>query len=441
MKNINKNKRYIYDPLYGIIYLPEFIWDVIPCPELQRLREVRLCNINSFCLTGGANINRYEHAIGTCHLAQECLNSWPLLNRIDKKEEKQFLLAALLHDVTSAAFGHSVEYIESQEGFDHEKAFEYVVAGEKGGSYQYKSASLEPIFFGMSKELSSKIHTDNLREIGETIKGKGRLGPLISSIMDLDNIDNVFRLAYHIGIVKSGDIPIKLAKSIWVEHGKLMTRKETVPLIEEWYKTRKNLYSYLLLNPEEFSAKCMLSEAIELAKAKSIHPFNWYDLDYELLEKLSKVSSESSEITSRLMKGALYGCIGIFSTPETTKYQIFVESRNKKQLTDELRDVIRSKFSSRFKSAMVTIHPIRDENKIARQVCIQTDDGETVTVGKSSNQLLIGVFFKNVDLNMYEVYRLPDLQKIREEVRKCISRLGQLNLHEIELYSEVNCCE
>lgn len=109
MKNIRRNKIYLYDPLYGTIYLPDFIWDVISCPELQRLREVRLCNINSLCLSGGANINRYEHAIGTCHLAQECLNSWPPLNPISEKEQKLFVLAALLHDVASAAFGHSVE--------------------------------------------------------------------------------------------------------------------------------------------------------------------------------------------------------------------------------------------------------------------------------------------------------------------------------------------
>ena len=39
-------------------------------PEVQRLREVRLCNINSLCITGSANTNRYEHSVGTAFLAQ-----------------------------------------------------------------------------------------------------------------------------------------------------------------------------------------------------------------------------------------------------------------------------------------------------------------------------------------------------------------------------------
>ena len=86
-----KEERYIYDALYGAINLPDFIWDIISCPELQRLREVRLCNINSLCLTGGANINRYEHAIGTCYLAKVCLDNWPPLNPITKDVFNNFL--------------------------------------------------------------------------------------------------------------------------------------------------------------------------------------------------------------------------------------------------------------------------------------------------------------------------------------------------------------
>jgi len=215
-----KEKRYIYDALYGAIYLPDFIWDVISCPELQRLREVRLCNINSLCLTGGANINRYEHAIGTCYLAKICLENWPPLNPITKEEKIHFLLAALLHDVVSGAFGHSIEYIE---GFKHEEDFIYAVTGERGSEYEYMTVSTEPIFFGMPRELVSRLENlkkrykmeIDIKKIGEIIAGRGRFGPLLNNIMDLDNIDNVFRLAYHIGLVKSGETPIKLAKSLY----------------------------------------------------------------------------------------------------------------------------------------------------------------------------------------------------------------------------------
>ena len=520
-----RNKRYIYDPLYGVIYLPDFIWDIIPSPELQRLREVRLCNINSFCLIGGANINRYEHAIGTCYLAHECLKSWPPLNPMDEKERKLFLLAALLHDVPSAAFGHSVEYVESKIGFKHE-AFKYAISGEEeaaAAAYLYKSATLEPIFFGMYRELLSKISSEDLNEIDKIIKGEGRFGPLINSTMDLDNIDNVFRLGYHIGTVNSGEVPLKLAMSLYTKNNKLIVRKEAIPLIEEWHGVRKKLYSLLLLNLEEFSAKCMLTEAMELAKIKKIHPFNWYDVDYELLEKLFKIPSvripikerlfsldikfedvlsksimteelkilfrshgiditpsasielekdgwrirskakeyfikvksgklvvykigirgiEISEIISRLMKGDLYGCIGIFSTAKTEKYGIFIDTNKRSELEDEITQIIRSKIASRFKSAMVALHSIIDVNKTERQVCIQTDDGRVVKIGKSSNRLLVGVFFRNRDLSIYKMKNVSNGTKIRQEVYTYLSNiLEDPNLQEVKLYGEIDECK
>ena len=536
-----KEKRYIYDALYEVINLPDFIWDIISCPELQRLREVRLCNINSLCLTGGANINRYEHAIGTCYLAKICLDNWPPLNPITKEEKIHFLLAALLHDVVSGAFGHSIEYVE---GFKHEEDFIYAVTGEKGSEYEYMTVSTEPIFFGMPRELVPRLESlkkkykveIDIKKIGEIIAGRGRFGPLLNNIMDLDNIDNVFRLAYHIGLVKSGEIPIKLAKSLYIKDKKLVIRKEAISLIEEWYNVRKKLYSFLLLNPEEFSAKCMLTEAIELAKIKEKKPFRWFYVDFELLENLSRfplvevsirklilpnmkstlsidfkneldklIISENlksilreqynivlsssaivekirdgwkikdrrkeylikekkkelaiykivkrgediSTIISRLMKGKLYGCIGIFSTSRTKKASIFFDFSKKRELEDELSSIIREKCGSilsKLKNATIAIHPIIDVNKTERQVIIDTDSRESIKVGKSSKRLLIGVFFRNKELDIYDLYSLNEkhpekLKRVKEEVYKyLVEILDDRNLKRLELYGEVNEC-
>lgn len=440
MAKISNNRVYICDALYGTYYLPDFIWDIIPSAELQRLREVRLCNINSFCLTGGSNINRYEHAIGTCHLALECLESWPLLNPVDIRELKRFILAALLHDIASAAFGHSVEYVESQVGFDHEEAFTHVVIGQVGGPYQYKSTTLEPIFFGMPRSISSRVLVEDLKAIGEIIAGKGRFGPLINSTMDLDNIDNVFRLAYHIGITRSGETPLRLAKSIWVADGELIIKKESLNLVEEWHAVRKRLYELLLLNPQEFAAKCMLTEAIEIAKSKVPYPFNWYDVDFRLFQELSNISAESSTIISRLMKGDLYGCIGIFSSGKIQNQAALADRTRRKQLEDNLNSLIRSKFAARFKSAMIALHLIVDVNKTQRQVRIRTDEGKVAQIGNRSEQLLIGAFFKNLRLSMYEIENIPDatMNSIRQEISTSLGTvLDTSDIQEIKLYGEV----
>ena len=344
-----------------------------------------------------------------------------------------------MHDIASAALGHSVEYVESQAGFDHEEAFSHVVVGQAGGPYVYKSITLEPIFFGMPRSISTKIPMEDLKAIGEIIAGKGRFGPLINSTMDLDNIDNVFRLAYHIGIVRSGETPLRLAKSLWTEGSELVLKTESIPLVEDWYRVRKRLYQFLLLNPEEFSAKCMLTEAIEIAKSKEAHAFNWYDVDFELFQQLSRVSSETSSIVSRLMRGDLYGSIGIFSTQNTKIQEVLLDGERRIKLEEKLSSMIRSKFPSRFKSAMIAVHVIVDMNKTERQVQIRTDDGKTVSIGKRFDQLLIGVFFKNVGLNMYDISNIPEgtIGNVRQEIMTALSdALGDRELKEVKLYGE-----
>jgi HD superfamily phosphohydrolase len=508
----NHGKRYIYDSLYGKIYLPDWIWDVIICPELQRLREVRLCNINSFCLTGGANINRYEHAIGTCYLAQECLRAHSLLDFVTEKEQKLFLLAALLHDVISAPFGHSIEYIESKEGFDHERAFEYVVFGEKAEKYQYHHATLEPMFWGRPGTLLStlqnkiKLSDQDIKTIGKFIAGEGRFGPLLNNSIDLDNIDNVFRLAYHVGLFQINKTPQKLAESLWVKSNRLTIVEESIPLVKKWHEIRKRLYSYLLLNPEEFSAKCMLTDAIELGKMEKKIPFNWRYTDYELLYKLSHTSSDVSEIITRLMMGDLYGCVGIFSSRKTDKYGILSDTKNRRKLEKEMTELIRPEASSYIedfssdaqnvikgirgivydsenkilkisidfreeimeqliqnelssysntvknlfndaklkysqfgmKSSIIAIHLILDVNKTMRQVCIQVG-GEMIQIGESSNRLLIGIFFKNQSLNMYNIGKMPRKinNMLRHEILTHLSKtLNDSNIEEVKLYGE-----
>lgn len=350
-------KKYIYDVLYGAIYLPEYAWHVILTPEVQRLRELRLCNINSLCLTGGANINRFEHTIGTCHLALTNLEN----GRYDlsSHEKMLFVLATIFHDVYNGAFGHSLEYVE---GIKPESMFFDAATGRKHEAYQYRAASYEPIYFGRREELFNKakelkLTEKDIQEIGDIINGKGKLGKLLSGTMDLDNIDNVCRLSYHMGIFNNKELPYKLAKSIWIENNELRIHEENIPLINEWIGLRKLFYKFLLLNPEEFSAKYMLTEAFEIFQRQEDKEigFAWYDADFQLLDKLSKTSSDVSNIVSNLMCGQLYGCIAIYTTVKIEKYYEFLNIKE--------REVVEKNISSLIKPEVVETAYLSDEEQ------------------------------------------------------------------------------
>src|SRR5437660_9147430 len=91
----------IWDPMYGFLELSRFEWSFAFSPEVQRLRHVRLCNIDSLLIPGAANVSRFEHALGVLRLA----NEWLAVNRVTVDEANDLRAAALIHDAQSGPFG------------------------------------------------------------------------------------------------------------------------------------------------------------------------------------------------------------------------------------------------------------------------------------------------------------------------------------------------
>ena len=425
-------ERYVFDVLYGGISLPAYVWEVLPSPELQRLREIRLCNINSLCLTGGANINRYEHALGTSHLAYQCLKTWP--RNPSLTVERRFVLAALLHDIGSSAFGHSVQYIIHRAGFEHESVGHLMSAVDSSTEFSYQKVSLESVFFGMPKHLHLLLDASDRQVIAEIISGGGEYGPLISSAMDLDNIDNVFRLAYHIGLSRDTETPLQLARAMRVESGEVVTKREAIPLVFRWWRVRKCLYEFLLRNPDEFSAKCMLEQAV--AEGAGDQQFRWHHVDFELLERIATISADLKILASRLMVGELYGCLGIYNAADISGHDRLAPGEERRGLEERISRGLRESGIARLGNAVVRIHTIYDVEKTERQISIKTEDGERVAVGTSTRRLLIGVFLENKHLSMGELP--PKIVECRSVQRAVIKELeGVLGpVESLPLYHE-----
>jgi HD superfamily phosphohydrolase len=437
--------RYILDPLYGKIIFPDFIWEIIHIPELQRLREVRLCNINSFGLIGGANISRYEHSIGTAYLALQ--NEERFLYGLTTTESQNYILAALLHDVQSPAFGHSVQNVLDPMGFKH-STLSYALDNENQ-VFKYTKTEAQQIFFGMSPEINKMLPTEQIMMINDYIEGKGKMGKLINGTMDLDNIDNVYRLSYHIGLVNSGAQALDLARSLSIREGVLTISKDKSYLVHDWAETRKNLYNHLLLNADEFGAQCMLHEALDLAATSDAKDeFFWKHVDYEVLIKLANVSDETKAIISRLMIGDHYGCIGIYECPNMDAYDQINNYSRRKELEEGregpkgviilrgLEHVVDKK--KLISNPRVALFAIKDVGKTSRKVELRTYDDSEISIGEDARRLLIGIFLKNIDWSMTKMQQERLIESgIREDIRLfLIEKLGLSGLSEINLFSE-----
>jgi HD superfamily phosphohydrolase len=386
--------KHVLDPLYGRVAIPDYAWAVSRAPEVQRLREVRMCNINSLSITGAGAVHRFEHSLGTVHLA--LTNARAGRSELVGNEERILILAALLHDVGSAGFGHSVEYVLNQDGFSHDDLLKFSALRAADVGYEYKIADLEPVFFGQERELELMLSKKDLKQVSELVSGRGRLGPLISGSIDLDNIDNVYRLAYHVGIWRGGDEPEELAEAIYVDDTGLCVEATRVHLLEEWRKVRSVLYEWLLLDEDEFSAKAMLETALRSAHDDSVRAFRWHDVDYSLMLKLSEATPLASELAHRIMTGQLYGCLGVF---ETTGGSIATPAwSDRDEVVEGLEKDLRSLGPRPLAKVNLAVHYIQDVNKTDREIEVRTSDDSKVHYGSSINRTLVGVFATNQSL-------------------------------------------
>jgi hypothetical protein len=319
--NVNQF-RFVIDPLYGRLSLDNFLASLILQPEVQRLRQVRLSNINSFLLPGCAGISRFEHSLGTAYLAQQvAINlSLPIKDRLCLE------CAALLHDVAITPFGHLMEEAFRYAGmsFDHERRIEEIFLGEKEiGNIDLQIFKGRTVGFrkvlNYKEYLSSGITAESVFALK---RGEGALGQMINGTIDLDNIDNVSRMAHHIGIDFRPGLPLELSKAFFVRDNILCYDGARIELVEEWMKLRERLYSILMTNPFDFSAKSMLLEAIRIGLTgttvckPALSESQWKLTDDELLQILGEYPP-TRNLIDRLQTGHLFNFIGLFWVDST----------------------------------------------------------------------------------------------------------------------------
>lgn len=365
------------DALYGEIEL-DIPLELLQAPELQRLREVRLCNINSPYVTGGTSLNRFEHAIGTAYLAQEYIKSYTH----DPTDQNAFIIAALLHDIVTAPFGHSLEYLYEtlrNNEYEHANIWQMIFTGKT-------IPSSRNFFIGKKVTLPHLFEVSLIEKIRNILEMKHPLSKILTNDIDIDNIDNVFRFAYHIGLSFQKSSPVIITKNLKYKNQLLSVSSEALPYFKEWFVTRKKLYYYLLENEGEFIAKALLERAlIECFIDDNISEYDWVLTDSEMIEFILKNGNATArKMIQRLM---------LMDFPEQRKVLVVKDY----QKIDELLSTEKLNLINFAFSDGVLLHFIRDVNKTCRQLKINLDGNinDERVIGYVNDRYLIGLFADN----------------------------------------------
>lgn len=243
----------ITDPIHRYIRFTELEREIIDTPVFQRLRKIRQL-AGAHLVYPSAQHTRFEHSLGTMHLAG--LAGQTLLDKgyIEKKDQLESLrLAALLHDIGHGPFSHLFEEVLIGRGMStssHEnmgkKIIRETIIKDKLEKYGYDSDSICNLSFGESP----------IMFYNEIIAGG-----LSSDIMDYLPRDSFFTG------VEYGKIDYyRLISSFEVlSNGHLGINKSAINSLESMLISRFQMFKAVYFHKTVRSAEVMLLHSLLLA--------------------------------------------------------------------------------------------------------------------------------------------------------------------------------
>ena len=282
----------LFDVLYGFVPITEWEEQIINSPFFQRLRWIKQLSFANYIFPG-AEHNRFGHTIGVMHSMDQMLRALGLAvpdhelfdPRATSKEamlHKSLRIAALMHDIGTFPFSHTVEYGYIRHGNDErrlpKRAKDLTNNHEHLGAFIIKNTDYEG---GITRILDD--YGFDVQMISKIIKGDSPYAvanQLMHSDLDADRMDYLMRDAHYTGI-KYGqfDRDYILANLTTFDLGRgqvgFGVRENAMRAVEDFLIARFNWYSQVIKNPGSAKFDVISSQIAEkFLEEDLIHQFH-----------------------------------------------------------------------------------------------------------------------------------------------------------------------
>jgi uncharacterized protein len=269
---VNHDLKAIQDPIYGTIKVNELEWQFIQSRPIQRLKGIKQLGLVE-AVYPGANHTRFEHSLGTMHMAGTIAQHLGLA----AEDIQKVRLAGLLHDAGHSALSHAVEGVLSRNPEiqpelhgtkvrKHEEFTRKIITAYPFGDEIIDSAQQ---IFG----ISHSALFGNLADIA--LGGSPPLGQIVAGDLDADRIDFLLRDSHHsgvnLGLVDADQIiqALTISKGRVVLAGNYDYRAEmSQTAAESMLIARAHHYNALIHHPTVQSYRAMLLAALENALSR-----------------------------------------------------------------------------------------------------------------------------------------------------------------------------
>lgn len=252
---------------------------IIDSPDFQRLRCIRQL-ATAHLVYPGANHTRFEHSLGTLHLASQISSRLGLGADLAAKVR----LYALLHDIGHTAFSHEAERLTSR----HLGAHEEIGRGK------------------VMKGAIGDIVSENFdrREIADF--GSSPHARIVSSDIGADRMDYLKRDAHYTGVAYGVIDAERIICKMRFERGELWVEEGALEASESLLVARFMMFSTVYLHHTVRIASAMLERAISLGLGGGMDPSLFLENgDQQMLALLSR-DKRAAPYASALLERRLY---------------------------------------------------------------------------------------------------------------------------------------
>jgi len=291
------NGKNIRDSIYGDIHFSGAELKVMDTQALQRLRGIKQLG-TSYLVYPGAVHTRFEHSLGTSHMAKLIMESVERNSsfRFNPLDKKAISLAALIHDVTHMPFGHTLEderRIFPRHDRDADRLDYFVSKGEIGAILReekilnrvvklLKSRALKPGEDAFSRQIiSHTICADLLDYLRRDAKFCG---------LKLNYDDRIFRYFQ----IEDGRLILNLQKSGLFRHDAF---SEVIQILRFRYFLTERIYYH----HAKIASGAMLSRAVEIAVSNGFKTERLYQLSDDALLYILQNEFKSNQAIQRLV--------------------------------------------------------------------------------------------------------------------------------------------
>lgn len=371
-----------HDILHGLIRIEDprlepLFEALLETKEVHRLRNMRQMNFDVPLIQELGRSRRLPHSIGVANIALQLARK----SHLDLDKTKILLSAALLHDAAIPPFGHLIEseFKQIDPNFNHENILKQLIYGRK-----YEEL-MPGEFAGAGSNVVQRVfseHDISSAEVLELINPANDHTSPISADIDIDNIDNVHRMAAMLGWPGAKrNLNQLLSKTKLIGLKRLEFEESAEKNLLKWLDYRQKIYTMIIAHKQCIPQNALQADICRLAvRNEVITPKDW-TVTEPIFEENLRAHESTKYLADQLVSGCKYKLIDYLWLKDLDGTKKFTNAA----ITDRLKHIA---------------HEVKDDlslfvwferGLISRQVRWHSTSGATKRLGTNSNSCMIAL--------------------------------------------------